>query len=249
MEGLSVSARVAAEDRCKHRMGAWSTKNEKAASVAGMQDRLKSVAAAISHVLLAAGLRVAEDGKGEVQVEVYCSDDHVAGKIVGNGSLLDHAPRASCAAWPSEAWAECVAGKLANVLLQSPNVRAYAATRRAAPAPSPHTVVADTPASAPAPTSPVAAVRPRGLLAGSPQLTAFALVVGIERYREQMPVPAGARGDAERFAEVARATLGIPARNIRLALDDRATKADIEKHLAWLKANVPAGGRVYFYFS
>src|SRR5208283_1005147 len=32
-------------------------------------------------------------------------------------------------------------------------------------------------------------------------------------------------------------------------VDDHATKNDIEKNLDWLRANVPAGSRVYFFFS
>jgi hypothetical protein len=86
------------------------------------------------------------------------------------------------------------------------------------------------------------------VLAGTPQRTAYALVVGIEKYRD-LPAPTGARTDATRFAEVLRKTFGVPDQNLRVALDDRASKTDIERHLAWLKTNVPAGGRVYFFFS
>ena len=35
----------------------------------------------------------------------------------------------------------------------------------------------------------------------------------------------------------------------QLALDDRASRGDLEKHLKWLSRNVTAGGRVYLYFS
>jgi hypothetical protein len=92
------------------------------------------------------------------------------------------------------------------------------------------------------------APRPGGFLPGSPQPTAFALIVGVEKYREA-PAAAGARADAERFKALATTTLGIPERNVRLLLDDAVTKTDIEAELDWLKANVRAGGRIYFFFS
>lgn len=85
-------------------------------------------------------------------------------------------------------------------------------------------------------------------LPGAPQPAAFALVIGIERYRDVPPTP-GARRDAERFAALARTTLGVPERNVRLLLDDRATRSDVEKELAFLASNVPAGGRIYLFFA
>lgn len=85
-------------------------------------------------------------------------------------------------------------------------------------------------------------------LAGAAQPKAYALVIGIEKYRD-VPPPTGARGDAEKFARLAHTALGVPEENIRTAYDDRATKGDIEKQLRWLKANVEPGGRIYFYFS
>ena len=85
-------------------------------------------------------------------------------------------------------------------------------------------------------------------MAGAIQPNAFALVIGIERYRD-LPAPGGARADAERFAALAKSTLGVPERNILLALDDRASRGDLEKHLRWLENNVPAGGRIYLFFA
>lgn len=83
---------------------------------------------------------------------------------------------------------------------------------------------------------------------GGPQRNAYALIIGVERHRD-VPAATGARLDAERFAEIARRTLGISADHILLALDDRAAHSDIDKHVDWLKANVPRSSRVYFYFS
>lgn len=84
--------------------------------------------------------------------------------------------------------------------------------------------------------------------AGAPQLDTYALVIGIERYRD-VPAATGARADAELFARLAHTTLGVPERNIRLLLDDRAGKADIDKELAWLAANAPANARILLYYS
>jgi hypothetical protein len=83
---------------------------------------------------------------------------------------------------------------------------------------------------------------------GAPQPNAYALVVGIEKYRD-VPPPLGARADAEQFARLAVRTLGIPEDHVRLLLDEHATRGDLEKALAWLELNVPVGGRVYFFYS
>jgi len=85
-------------------------------------------------------------------------------------------------------------------------------------------------------------------LTASPQPTSYALVIGIENYRD-VPAATGARIDAERFAEVMRTTFGMPAENLRVLLDERASRSDITKELRWLAANVPPGGRVYFFYS
>lgn len=96
----------------------------------------------------------------------------------------------------------------------------------------------------PAPGSP-----PGGLVAASPQRASFALIVGIERYRETEAVATGALADAKRFAELSRVTLGIPERQIVSALGERATKADIESAIARIGAQVSKGSRIYFFFS
>ncbi len=87
-----------------------------------------------------------------------------------------------------------------------------------------------------------------GLVSAAPQPASYALIIGIEKYRD-VSAATGARGDAERFAEMARTTLGVPDDNVRLLLDDRASKTDIAKQIRWLQSNVPAGGRIYVYFS
>jgi hypothetical protein len=87
------------------------------------------------------------------------------------------------------------------------------------------------------------------LVAASPQPASFALIVGIERYRETAALATGALNDADRFAELSRVTLGIPERQIVRVLGDRATKADIESAIARVSSQVTKGSRVYFFFS
>lgn len=101
--------------------------------------------------------------------------------------------------------------------------------------------VAVKPATAPAFSAP-------SYLAGSPQPGAYALIVGIERYRDA-PAATGAGIDAQRYAALATRTLGIPASHVRILRDDRATGGDIDKELSWLTSNVPARGRIYFFYS
>lgn len=87
-----------------------------------------------------------------------------------------------------------------------------------------------------------------GLVSASPPPTAYALVIGIERYRDVVAAT-GARHDAERIADMMRTTFGVRDDHMRVLLDDRATRTDITKQVRWLQQNVTAGGRIYVYFS
>ncbi|MCA9620716.1 MAG: caspase family protein [Myxococcales bacterium] len=91
--------------------------------------------------------------------------------------------------------------------------------------------------------------KPGGIVTGAPQRDAYALIVGVEKYRDVKSPATGAERDAKLFAEVATKTMGIPSEHVRVAVGDRATKGDIEKHVDWIVANVPQGGRIYLYFS
>ncbi len=123
-------------------------------------------------------------------------------------------------------------------LARSPAVTVIAATK---PGTATTAVAAQVPPGAPVP--------PATFITGTPQRDAYALIVGIDRYRDIPLAATGALTDAERFAALARSTLGVPDDHIKLATADHASRGDVEKHLLWLKSNVPAGGRIYFYFS
>lgn len=85
-------------------------------------------------------------------------------------------------------------------------------------------------------------------ISASPQPSAFALVVGVGDYRDVTDAD-GARADAERFAGMLEASMGLPPKQIRLLTDARATRSDILSQVTWLKENVPEGSRIYFFFA
>ena len=109
--------------------------------------------------------------------------------------------------------------------------------------------VAGPAAPAPAVAAPTALEPAQPFVQAAPQRRAYAVVIGIERYREQLPPATGARRDAERFAALLRESFGVPADQIKVALDDHATRADLEKHLRWLHGNAGPNSRIYFFYS
>ncbi len=107
------------------------------------------------------------------------------------------------------------------------------------PAPSPTPVAA--PVAAPPP-------GPAPFLAGDAQPASYAIVVGIGQYADGHTAP-GARADAERFVRLAKTTLGVPEKQITLAVDEGARRADIEALVSWMKLGSIAGSRIYVFFS
>jgi uncharacterized caspase-like protein len=115
--------------------------------------------------------------------------------------------------------------------------------RTPAPAAGPTSAAAVAPAIAAAPPAP-----PSAFVGATPQPGSYALIIGIEHYRD-LPIALGARTDAEGFALMVKQTLGLPAAHVRLMSEDHATRSDVLDGLSWLKMTVPPGGRIYFYFS
>lgn len=132
-----------------------------------------------------------------------------------------------------------------DALHQSPVFAGFANERAGSPRPVERTAVAPGEQAAEARSAPESEAP---FVAGQAQPDAYALVIGIERYRD-VPAPVGARRDAERFAQLATRSLGVPADHVRLALDERASRGDLDKHLRWITQNVPEGGRVYFFYA
>jgi hypothetical protein len=87
--------------------------------------------------------------------------------------------------------------------------------------------------------------------ASTPGQDAWAVIIGVENYREELVPATHAEADAQAFAAYAEKTLGVPPAHIKVLLGDRAGKADIASALQeWLPRNaVKPGGRVYVFFS
>jgi len=142
------------------------------------------------------------------------------------------------------------APRLVNDLSRSPAVAAYALAATNPPvAPSAALSATITPvpsatpiASTPPPSSEAA------FLVGKPHTEAHALIVGISGYKS-LPAAPGARVDAERFAELAKTTMGLDASHIHVLTDSAATQDGVDRALAAIAKDVAAGDRVYVFFA
>ncbi len=77
----------------------------------------------------------------------------------------------------------------------------------------------------------------------------FAVVVGVEKYANELPEARYAERDAKSVKNTLLA-MGYPERNIKLLIGDRAARSALEAYLEdWLPKNVKEGGSVFFYFS
>lgn len=78
----------------------------------------------------------------------------------------------------------------------------------------------------------------------------YAIVMGIEQYREQIPRAEFATKDAKDMAQFLTSQAGYREENVILRLNEQATKSDMEKYFeAWLKNNVDANSSLFVYFS
>lgn len=79
---------------------------------------------------------------------------------------------------------------------------------------------------------------------------AYAVVIGIEEYREKLPRAEFAAHDARVFARYLITVLGYPEENVIVLTNERATKSDLEKYFhRWLPNHVTDGGEVFVYYS
>jgi len=79
---------------------------------------------------------------------------------------------------------------------------------------------------------------------------AYAIVVGIEQYREQLPKADFADRDASLMGEYLSMVLGYPEENIVVRTNENATKNDLEKYFeGWLPNNVEKDSSVFIYYS
>jgi hypothetical protein len=78
----------------------------------------------------------------------------------------------------------------------------------------------------------------------------YALVIGIENYRQKLPRADFASHDARTVTEYLVKVLGYPEENVVTLLNERALKSDFEKYLEkWLGNNVEKDGTVFLYYS
>ena len=79
---------------------------------------------------------------------------------------------------------------------------------------------------------------------------AYAIVIGIENYRQKLPKADFATQDARLVADYLIKTMGYPEENVITLLNDRAAKSDFEKYFErWLSNNVEKDSTVFVYFS
>ncbi len=79
---------------------------------------------------------------------------------------------------------------------------------------------------------------------------AYAVVIGIEQYREKLPKADFADRDAKLVGEYLTKVLGYPEENVIVRTNDRATRTDLVKYFEeWLRNNVERGGSVFVYYS
>lgn len=83
-----------------------------------------------------------------------------------------------------------------------------------------------------------------------PNKNAYAVVIGIEQYRQKLPAADFAAHDAQIVAEYLLKVMGYPAENVVVLLNDRATRSDFDKHVGrWLSNNVEKDSTVFIYYS
>ena len=83
-----------------------------------------------------------------------------------------------------------------------------------------------------------------------PKKNAYAIVIGIEEYRQKLPKADYADHDARVMAEYLTKVMGYPEENIVTLINDRALKSDMEKYLGkWLPNNVEKDSSVFIYYS
>jgi hypothetical protein len=78
----------------------------------------------------------------------------------------------------------------------------------------------------------------------------YAIVIGIEHYRQKLPKADFATQDAKLVADYLTKAMGYPEENVITLLNDHASNVDLAKYFEkWLPNNVEKGGTVFIYYS
>ena len=81
-------------------------------------------------------------------------------------------------------------------------------------------------------------------------LNAYAIVIGIEGYRQKLPRADFAVSDAKLMGEYLTKVMGYPEENVVMLTNEHATKSDFEKYFErWLSNNVEKNSTVFIYYS
>lgn len=79
---------------------------------------------------------------------------------------------------------------------------------------------------------------------------AYAIVIGIEQYRQKLPRADYATHDARIVTDYLTKVLGYPEENVVTLLNEHASNVDLAKYFEkWLPNNVETGSTVFVYFS
>jgi hypothetical protein len=83
-----------------------------------------------------------------------------------------------------------------------------------------------------------------------PNKNAYAIVIGIEQYRQKLPKADFAAHDAKTMTEYLTKVMGYPEENVVTLTNEHAAKSDFEKYFEkWLFNNVEKDGSVFIYYS
>ncbi len=78
----------------------------------------------------------------------------------------------------------------------------------------------------------------------------YAIVIGIEQYREKLPKADFADRDAKLVGDYLTNVMGYPEENVVVRTNDKAARTDLEKYLEnWLPNNVEKDNSVFVYYS
>jgi len=138
--------------------------------------------------------------------------------------------------------------KLENALLSSKKAAAFVlAKSNASKAAIAQTAV---PQAAPEPKVISSDVDELPAIKAKPNKNSYAIVIGIEQYRQKLPKADFATQDAKTVTEYLTKVMGYPEENVVTLINDRALKSDMEKYFEkWLWNNVEKDGSVFIYYS
>jgi uncharacterized caspase-like protein len=79
---------------------------------------------------------------------------------------------------------------------------------------------------------------------------AYAVVIGVSKYRHKLPAADFADADAQLVARYLRTALGYQDANVATLINDEASKGDFEKYFErWLPNHAGPGSEVFVYYS